>query len=165
MEKLDVKDLEEKFEILNTNSSFNINILSNSTDDTIDIGYSLAKYLQKGMVISLNGELGSGKTVVISGVAKYFGIDRDVSSPTFMVVNEYDIKRDYPLYHFDVYRIKDSTEFLDDIGTDYFYNGICMIEWADEIIPDILPKNTIHIDILKDEKDENTRLFKIWRNN
>ena len=61
------------------------------------------------------------------------------------------------------YFIEDSDEFLEGVGTDYFYNGACLIEWGDEIIYDILPKNTIHIDIQKDNTNTNLRKFKIWR--
>ena len=79
------------------------------------------------------------------------------------VIKKYNISKDFPIYHFDVYRLKDSDEFLEGVGTDYFYNGACLIEWGDEIIYDILPKNTIHIDIQKDNTNTNLRKFKIWR--
>ena len=67
------------------------------------------------------------------------------------------------IFHFDVYRIEDSVDFEDSIGTEYFSNGICIIEWGN-IIKEILPKNTVFIDIKKDETDDNTRHFNIWRN-
>ncbi len=150
--------------IFNTADDFSYEYVSNNVDDTKWLANYIAKYLKKGDIITLNGELGSGKTVFLNGIASYFNVEKDVSSPTFTIVNEYNIGKDYPIYHFDVYRIKNSNEFLDDIGTEYFDNGICLIEWGDEIISDILPQNTIHIDITKDIEDENKRYFKIWRN-
>ncbi len=146
-----------------TNDDFEYTYTSYSEEDTKKLGRKFANYLNKGDIITLNGELGSGKTVFLNGIASFFGVENDVCSPTFTIVNEYNISKDFPIYHFDVYRIKNSDEFLEGVGTDYFYNGICLIEWGDEIISDILPKNTIHIDIIKDEEDKQKRIFKIWR--
>lgn len=147
---------------LKDNRNIDFNYLSTCTKDTKLLGKKIAKYLRKGSIIVLNGELGSGKTVFLSGIASFFDIESEISSPTFTIVNEYDVKNSCPIYHFDVYRLQDSDEFLEGIGTDYFSNGICFIEWGN-IIRDILPKNTIYIDILKDENDENIRDFHIWR--
>lgn len=148
---------------LETNSSFEYLYTSNNEEDTKALGRAFARFIQKGTIITLNGELGSGKTVFLNGLASYFKVDTDVSSPTFTIVNEYDIHKDFPIYHFDVYRIEDSDEFLEGVGTDYFYSGACIIEWGDEVIPDILPENTIHIDITKDNDDVLKRTFRIWR--
>ena len=141
---------------------FKCEIVSESEADTKEIGYEFAKYLSLGDVITLNGELGSGKTVFLMGIARYFNIEDEVSSPTFTIVNEYNTSN-FPIYHFDVYRLEDSDEFLEGVGTDYFFAGVCLIEWGDKIISDILPKSTIHIDIEKDENDTQKRIFKIWR--
>lgn len=143
-------------------SSFEYTFESVCPEDTIELGKEFAKYITKGDIITLNGELGSGKTVFLMGIAKYFGIENEVCSPTFTIVNEYNTPS-FPIYHFDVYRIEDSDEFLEGVGTDYFYNGACLIEWGDAIILDILPQNTIHIDITKDDSDTQKRVFKIWR--
>lgn len=105
---------------------------------------------------------GTGKTVLMSGIAKHFEIEEQVSSPTFTIVNDYITKKNTHIYHFDVYRIRTSDEFLEDIGQDYFSNGICIIEWGN-IIADILPKDTIYIDILKDNENDNIRNFHVWR--
>lgn len=150
-------------DIFNTKNSFEYMYISNNVEDTRKIGKEFGKFISKGDIITLNGELGSGKTVFINGLASYFNIESDVCSPTFTIVNEYNISKDFPIYHFDVYRIKNSDEFLEGVGTDYFYNGACLIEWGDEIIPDILPKSTIHIDIIKDNEDKDKRTIKIWR--
>lgn len=141
-------------------NSNQINIVSNNVDDTINISYEFAKNLKVTDVVVLNGELGSGKTVFMHGIAKYFGLENEVSSPTFTIVNEY-ISNDTNIYHFDVYRLEDEFQFIDTIGTEYFENGISIIEWGN-IIKNILPKNTIYIDISK--IDENARNILVRRN-
>ncbi len=160
MNKLTLENINEIFK---SNTPFEYEYISYNENDTKALGNEFAKYINKGDVITLNGELGSGKTVFLMGIASYYGIENDVCSPTFTIVNEYNIGKDYPIFHFDVYRLEDSDEFLEGVGTDYFYNGVCLIEWGDAIISDILPPNTIHIDIIKDDKDLNIRKFKIWR--
>ena len=144
----------------NRDNDIHYEFISHSPNDTILLAKNFASNLKKGDIININGELGCGKTVFMSGIAKYFNIESQVCSPTFTIVNEYD--NIPPIYHFDVYRISDCDEFLDGIGTDYFENGICVIEWGN-IIKELLPKSTVNIDIFKDENDENIRIFKIWR--
>ncbi len=133
-------------------------ITSSSMEDTKKLGKIFASLSTKNTCIALNGELGSGKTVFMSGFAEYFGIEDEISSPTFTIVNEYSNN----IFHFDVYRIKDESEFINSIGDEYFDRGICVIEWAD-IIKNILPRRTIFIDITKDEILENIRNVHIWR--
>lgn len=143
--------------------SFNYNYISKNTDETKELAYIFAKNLNIGDVIVLNGELGTGKTVFMSGIAKYFEIENLVSSPTFTIVNRYLTNKNINISHFDVYRINNIDEFLEDIGTDSFTNDISIIEWGN-IIKEILPKNTIYIDITKDNIDYDIRYFHIWRN-
>jgi len=102
-----------------------------------------------GMVISLTGDLGVGKTVFTQGLARGLGIEEPVNSPTFTIVQVYEEGR-LPLYHFDVYRIGDIEE-MDEIGyEDYFYGeGVCLIEWAD-LIKEILPEQMCRVTIEKD---------------
>lgn len=121
--------------------------ISNSREETIKLAYDFAKKLKIGDIVCLNGDLGAGKTAFVSGVASAFGYKGYTSSPTFTLINEY--KADIPIYHFDVYRIKYSDEMFD-IGIDdyLFGDGICIIEWPEKI-RDILPENTININILK----------------
>lgn len=117
--------------------------------DTFEIGYQLGQQAKAGSVYTLNGDLGVGKTVFTQGFAKGLGIDDNVNSPTFTIVQIYEEGR-MPLYHFDVYRIGDVEE-MDEIGyEDYFYgDGVCLIEWA-ELIEEILPESRIRITIEKD---------------
>lgn len=149
-------------DILNNNSCYQFEFLSNNIDDTYYLASIFAKHLKKGDILNINGELGAGKTAFTQGLAKYYNIENQISSPTFTIVNEYELENDEKIFHFDVYRLNDSEEFLEGIGTDYFYNGICIIEWGN-IIKDILPENTINIEISKSDTDENKRIFKIWR--
>ena len=142
-----------------------IKYTSKNENSTITFADEFASYLDTGDIVVLTGELGAGKTVFMYGIAKYFNIQNQVSSPTFTIVNEYMAKKNgstINIYHFDVYRLKDEDDFLDSIGTDYFSNGICIIEWGKNI-QNILPKNTIYIDISKDIIDTNSRHFIITR--
>ncbi len=122
---------------------------SYSYDDTFEFGKKLGSSAKKGMVISLDGDLGTGKTVFTKGFAAGLGITEPVSSPTFMILQIYDEGR-LPLYHFDVYRVEDSEE-MEEIGyQDYFYgDGVTIIEWA-QMITDILPEDITKITIEKD---------------
>ena len=106
------------------------------------------------MVICLNGDLGSGKTVFVKAFANALGIDEDITSPTFNIIKEYN-NGELPLYHMDVYRIEDA---LEDIGIEDYYdkNGVTIIEWAD-MIKDKLPEE--RLDIKFKIIDENTRVI------
>ena len=117
--------------------------------DTYELGEKIGQMAKPGMVISLTGDLGVGKTVFTQGLAKGLGIEEPVNSPTFTIVQVYEEGR-LPLYHFDVYRIGDIEE-MDEIGyEDYFYGeGLCMIEWAN-LIEEILPERRTNILIEKD---------------
>lgn len=139
--------------------------LSYSENDTEKIAYELAKNLNKNSVLVLSGELGAGKTKFVKGIAKYFGIENEISSPTFTIVNEYTPKTNNDnvkkIFHFDVYRLRNSDDFIDSVGTEYFEEGMLLIEWG-EIIQDILPRDTIYVRIEKDEtKDTDTRIITI----
>lgn len=144
------------------NNQIDLNFLSLSEDDTKFLAHEISKCLKKEDIVVLNGELGSGKTAFMRGVAKYFHIENEISSPTFTIVNEYISNENVNIYHFDVYRLEDETEFLDQIGTEYFENGISFIEWGN-IISNILPKRTITIDITKNEQEYDIRHIHIWR--
>ena len=105
------------------------------------------------------GDLGSGKTKFTEGFLSFWGLQNEISSPTFTIVNEHH-KDNTNIYHFDVYRLEDVDEFYAIGGEEYFINGICLIEWG-ELIETILPPNYIKIDFSKDESDENIRYLKL----
>lgn len=97
------------------------------------LGAQLAALLPDGAVVALNGPLGAGKTRLVQGLAEASGVDlRDVVSPTFSLIQEYRGNR--PVYHFDVYRLKDDDEFLALGPDEYFYGrGITVVEWAEKV--------------------------------
>ena len=134
-----------------------LKINSLSPEDTMNIAKSLAKLLNKGDSVVLTGNLGAGKTKFVEGFLSYFGIQNEISSPTFNIVNEYETKNE-SIYHFDVYRLEDSDEFYAIGGEEYFDKGICLIEWG-ETLEEVLPKNYIQITFIKDPSDENKRIL------
>ena len=124
-------------------------IETNSDKDTFEFGKQLGEKAEPGTVICLDGDLGTGKTVIAKGIAAGLGIKEPVSSPTFTVIKEYTEGR-LPFYHFDVYRIEDPLE-MDEIGyEDYFYgNGVTVIEWSD-MIKELIPEKAMKIRLVKD---------------
>lgn len=140
-------------------------IISNSALDTEKIGKDLAKTLRGNEIIALYGDLGVGKTAFTRGIADYFGVKDEVSSPTFSIVNEYAADK-FNLYHFDMYRIK-TAEDLESTGFfEYLGNNILVIEWS-ENIEDYLPKDIIKVTIKKinseSDNNENKRIITIER--
>lgn len=131
---------------------------SNSTEETLELGKKFAPHLKKGDVIVMTGDLGAGKTLFTSGILEYFGKKDEVSSPTFTIVNEYDLKDDLKLFHFDVYRLESPEEFLAIGGDEFFEQGICLIEWGEKI-EEYLPKDVLRINIKKDTEDDTKRSF------
>ena len=128
---------------------------SHNSDETMDFASNLASTAKIGDVFVLTGELGSGKTKFTEGFLKHFGLDKEISSPTFNIVNEYK-KDNIKIYHFDVYRLEDVSEFYAIGGEEYFSSGICIIEWG-ELIEEALPNNCIKISFEKDDLNENIR--------
>ena len=133
--------------------------ISHSSLETMNFAQKIASELHTGDVVVLSGELGAGKTKFTEGFLKYFGLDNEISSPTFSIVNEYK-KNDINIYHFDVYRLEDVDEFYAIGGDEYFSSGICLIEWG-EIIEEALPNNYIKITFKKDPSDDNIRYLSI----
>ena len=132
---------------------------SKSENDTLSFAKKFASKLNKKDVIVLSGDLGSGKTKFTEGILSFFGLENEISSPTFTIVNEYK-KDNINIYHFDVYRLEDSSEFYAIGGDEYFENGICLVEWG-ELIQDALPNEYIKINFSRDESYENERVLNI----
>ena len=118
-------------------------ITSHDMNDTLLLAQNIESEKFPNMVICLNGELGTGKTVFVKGFAGALGIKDPITSPTFNIVKEY-LNGELPLYHMDVYRLEDNK---DNIGlTDYFNKGgVTIIEWAD-MIEDELPSERLDIE-------------------
>lgn len=128
-------------------------IITRSEEETLKLGVEIGEKLMPGDVVSLNGDLGAGKTHITKGIAMGLGVEDYITSPTFIIVNEYEGR--LPLYHFDVYRINDIGEMYEIGFEEYLYgNGVCIIEWG-KIVDELLPEDTIKIDINK--IDDNTR--------
>ena len=136
-----------------------IEFISKCEQDTIDFASRLASKLKPKDISVLSGDLGSGKTKFVQGILKYFGLENEISSPTFTIVNEYNASS-FPIYHFDVYRLADSDEFYAMGGEEYFENGLCLIEWG-ETVQDILPSNYLKITFIKDANNENNRILQL----
>ncbi|PKN06505.1 MAG: tRNA (adenosine(37)-N6)-threonylcarbamoyltransferase complex ATPase subunit type 1 TsaE [Deltaproteobacteria bacterium HGW-Deltaproteobacteria-7] len=132
-----------------------IEIVSASAGQTREIARLIGEKLQEGDVLALSGELGSGKTCFTGGLACGLGVDEKyrITSPTFTLINEYPAR--IKLYHFDVYRLKDYSEF-EDLGYEEYFcaKGVVVIEWAEKITQ-ILPGDALFINF--EYLDENKR--------
>ncbi len=137
----------------------NYNFKSKSEEDTKKFAKKFASQLKNNEIIVLSGDLGSGKTKFTEGILSYFGLENEISSPTFTIVNEYK-KENINIFHFDVYRLEDSTEFYEIGGEEYFEKGICIIEWG-EVIQDLIPRNYTKINFSRDSENPNYRILNI----
>jgi len=137
-------------------------IVTNSPEETIGLGEQLGRHLKAGDVLGLIGELGSGKTTLVKGIASGLGVRKRerVASPSFVLIKEYSGK--IPLFHFDLYRL-DRINDIEYLGVEeyLFDKGVCVIEWAEKmrmLLPDYLQINmTI--------KGENKREVKFFAHN
>ncbi|TWT57651.1 tRNA threonylcarbamoyladenosine biosynthesis protein TsaE [Thalassoglobus neptunius] len=122
-------------------------VSSDSLEQTQEFGRLFATVLRQGMVVALIGDLGAGKTHLVQSIAEAFGVNReDVSSPTFVLIQEYDTT--IPICHIDAYRLGDVDEFLQ-LGADELLGGdyLCLIEWADRV-EEALPRDQIRVEIV-----------------
>lgn len=128
---------------------------TNTPQETLDFAQKLAGRMQAKDVITLEGDLGAGKTTFTKGLAHGLGITKTVNSPTFTIIKEY--KGRLPLYHMDVYRVEDSFE---DLGFDEYFEGegVTVVEWA-HLIEDQLPEERLVIKLYRE--GESSRKFVI----
>ncbi len=116
---------------------------SNSPDDTFSLGQRIAPLLTAGSVVALQGELGSGKTYLVKGIAKGLGVTETITSPTYTIISEYNSSP--VLYHIDAYRLSGDEDFENSGGRDTINSGgISLIEWS-ERIPKSIPKDAITV--------------------
>lgn len=129
--------------------------ISKSIEDTYKIANEFAKTLIQGDIVLLVGDLGAGKTAFVKGIVKSFGGEQEgVTSPTFTIVNAYDLEN-FSIFHFDLYRLENPEELYNIGFEEYFYgNGICFIEWP-ERASDFFDSNAKIVQINK--IDEHTR--------
>ena len=120
-----------------------LTVYSYSETDTVRAGIELASRLKPGDIVAMYGELGSGKTALVRGIAAGLGLSCRVFSPTFTIVNEYI--GPLPLFHFDMYRLGSSDELFEIGWEDYLARGgICAVEWS-ENVEDAFPPETIRV--------------------
>ena len=128
-------------------------IESYSAQDTREAGRRMGQEAVPGLVVTLTGDLGTGKTVFAQGFAEGLGIRETVNSPTFTILQIYEEGR-MPLYHFDVYRIGDPEEMLEIGWEEYVWaDGVCLVEWADmieDLIAEIPQEKIRRVEIRKD---------------
>lgn len=121
-----------------------------SSEEMKEWGKSVGSLLRPGQVLALFGDLGVGKTTFVQGLALGLGIEESIQSPTFVYLNQYVGK--YPLFHFDLYRLKGAEDFLGMGFHEYFESGgISAVEWP-ERIESILPPDVLHICFSHHEK-------------
>lgn len=131
--------------------------ISNSVEETIAAGRTYGRNAAKGDVFALAGDLGAGKTQFVKGVVAGLGSEAEVTSPTFVLVHEYEGGR-LPIYHFDFYRLDNRDAVLRLGFDDYvFGEGVSLIEWADRY-PDLIPKEAKWVSF--ELTGENTRLLR-----
>ena len=121
----------------------NKKVITSNSKQTKDLGNKLARKLRQGSLVALSGSLGSGKTTMIKGICQGLGVKELVRSPCFVIMTQY--KGKLPIYHFDLYRLKNPEE-LHTIGyEEYFYGeGICLVEWAEKA-EGFLPEQRIDV--------------------
>ncbi len=133
-------------------------VVTYSEEETIELAQNIESEKFPNMVICLEGDLGSGKTVFTKGFAGAMAVQEDITSPTFNIIKEYT-SGELPLYHMDVYRLDGK---VDDLGIEEYYTkkGVTIIEWSDTI-RDYLPKNRLVIKFKSYDDDENKRTITI----
>lgn len=133
-----------------------LTIRVSTPEETMAIGQKIAALLAPKDIILLDGDLGAGKTTFTKGLAAGLGIKRNVKSPTFTIIREYQDGR-LPLYHMDVYRLEDGSG--DELGLDEYFNGdgVSVVEWS-KFVADELPDDYLRIAFKRlDEEGENQR--------
>ena len=124
-----------------------------TVEETQALAGELAKKIKAGTIILLKGDLGAGKTTFTQGFAHALGIKRPLKSPTFTLVREYETV-EFPLYHFDVYRLGEEGG-ADELGLEEYFrpDSVVLIEWA-EYIQDLLPEDVIQVELKRLTDDE-----------
>ena len=117
------------------------------------------RFMEKGRIFAFYGKMGSGKTTFIKSICEELGVEDTINSPTFAIVNEYEDRKQNTIFHFDFYRIKSVAEVYNMGYEEYFYSdAFCFMEWP-ELIEELLPEETIRVDI--QENEDGTRTVKV----
>lgn len=138
----------------------NNKITINGLENIKTAAQEFVEHIGDNKVFAFYGKMGAGKTTFIKAVCECLGVEDTVTSPTFAIVNEYQsTKVDYPIFHFDFYRIKKLEEVYDMGYEDYFYGGgVCFIEWP-ELIEELLPEDAVKVEIKENEDGTRTVIF------
>ena len=129
-----------------------LSIRSSHEDETLNFGQKLGELVEPGQLILLSGDLGAGKTILTQGICKGLGVEEDVTSPTYNLINEYE--GDLTVYHMDLYRLENEEDLYDLGFEDYLESGgIIIIEWPD-LVYDLIPAEFIYIKIEVAAKEE-----------
>jgi len=132
-------------------------VLTHSPEETDRLGHALGVLLRAGDVLLLQGTLGTGKTLLTQGIAKGMGISDPVTSPTFILANQYD--GPLTLYHIDLYRIEATAEAIDLGLDDYFYGeGVCVVEWPARAMS-AMPLEYLHVTLEHVDETERNLMF------
>jgi len=119
--------------------------ITRSEAETMRLGEELARHLRPGDVVAVSGALGTGKTCFIQGVCRGLGVREPVTSPSFIILNQY--AGTVPVFHFDFYRLS-SKEALEQLGLEEYLDGpgVCLLEWAERVL-DVLPEHRYDVEI------------------
>ena len=134
-------------------------IIINGTQDLPRAARVFLDHKGPASVVAFYGSMGAGKTTFITALCEALGVQDVVNSPTFTIVNEYRDRDTNPVYHFDFYRINRLSEALDIGLYEYFDSGdLCLVEWP-EMIEELLPEDTLKVQILVEDAQTRTLLF------
>ncbi len=127
-----------------------------SEDRLDEVAEALLDSLEGRTVVALRGEMGAGKTTLVRALAEHLGVEDQVTSPTFALVNQYEGANGERLFHFDFYRIDDEREAFDLGYEEYFYSGdLCLVEWPEKI-ERLMPDDLVEVRITVDSPTERT---------
>lgn len=134
-------------------------IVTQNEQETIEFAKELTKYLKPGMLLSLEGDLGAGKTTFTKGIGEGLGIKRVIKSPTYTIVREYTDGK-MPLYHIDLYRLDEDE--VEDLGLDEYFlgDGLSVVEWP-SVAPDELPTERLTLTLSVDPQLPSSRKIEI----
>jgi tRNA threonylcarbamoyladenosine biosynthesis protein TsaE len=131
---------------------------TNSPEATRALGEQLGRLNNPGDIIALSGDLGAGKTCFTQGIARGLGITKRVTSPTFILIREYEGR--LPLYHFDAYRL-DGPADLEQLGSEEYFGGggVCVVEWAERVAT-ALPEDRVEVELQRVPGEEELRFIR-----